>query len=235
VGGFATTNWTLILQARAGGSTAAELALAALCETYWRPAYAFLRRTGLAPEDAEDLTQAYFARFLEKRVVQELSPAAGRFRSFLLVSLRNFLANERDRERALKRGGGRPPLSLEASDPGRRYRLEPVDGRTPEDAFERQWVASLLERALERLTREQSGDRRERYERLKPLLTGDAPSSYAEVAAKLGMAEGSVRVAVHRLRRRFGELLREEIARTTPAADIEDELRHLIDLAGRPT
>ncbi len=229
---FETTNWSLILQARGGQATPAREALASLCTSYWPPVYAFIRRRGRAPEDAEDLTQAYFARFFEKGYVNAFRPDVGRFRTFLLTSVTHFLANEWDRGQAKKRGGGVRHLSLDAASAEERLRLEPVDRLTPEAIFERQWTAALIARCLERLRAEQSASgTRARFERLKSFLTGEgAPGDYAGLAPELGLSESTVRVAVHRLRRRFAELLREEVASTlTDPAEVEGEIRWMLD------
>jgi RNA polymerase sigma-70 factor (ECF subfamily) len=228
---FDTTNWSVILQATAGESVVAREALATLCETYWPPVYAFIRRKGLSATDAEDLTQAYFARFLEKGYLHDFRPEVGRFRTFLRASVTHFLANEWDRERALKRGGGRATLSLDAKENVEGRLREPADPMTPEVVFEREWAASLLRRCLARLRQEQSeGAGTGRFDKLKPFLIGEGPpSGYPGVAKELGLTESGVRVAVHRLRKRFCEVLREEIARTVAdPSDVEAEIRWLL-------
>jgi RNA polymerase sigma factor (sigma-70 family) len=232
---FQTTNWTLIVRAGNGDSTDGRDALAALCETYWYPVYAFIRRQGYAAADAEDLTQGYFARFIEKEYLKDLTPEAGRFRAFVLASARHFLSNERDRDRAQKRGGGRPSLQLDRPGAEERYALEPVDPATPESLFERAWAGSVLDRALERLGTEAAhAEGRERFEQLKAHLTGeDEPSAYRELAEAWGVGEPAVRVSVHRLRKRFGRLLREEVAATVAdPADVDAELRYLLGILG---
>lgn len=235
---FDTTNWSVVLKAGSGDTTGCREALAALCQTYWYPVYAFIRRSGASREDAEDLTQAYFARFVEKGYLQGVQPEKGRFRSFLLVSVRNFLHNERDREQALKRGGGHRPVPLHGEEGEARYEREPVDAVTPEVLFERAWVRAVLDRALARLESEGDGELRSgRFARLRSFLTGDGPeATYAEIAREWGVGESAVRVAVHRLRRRFGALLREEVGRTveTPR-DVEEEIRYLLTVAGPPS
>jgi RNA polymerase sigma factor (sigma-70 family) len=229
---FETTNWSLILQATAGSSTAARGALARLFEAYWLPVYAFIRRKGHSAVDAEDLTQAYFARFFEKDYLADFRPEAGRFRTFLRASVSHFLANEWDRARAQKRGGGRAPVSIDAATAEERLRLEPVDRLTPEAIFERQWAAAVLARCLDLLRQEQaSTGGRDRFERLKPFLGGDEEaSSYEAVARALGLTESAVRVAVYRLRKRFCAVLREEVGRTvgTPA-EVDGEIRWLLE------
>lgn len=229
---FETTNWSLIVRAKDGSSAAARSALASLCESYWPPVYAFIRRHGLAPADAEDLTQSYFARFFEKGYLHDFRPEAGRFRTFLRASVSHFLANEWDRERAKKRGGGVPRISLDAASAEERLRLEPVDRLTPEAVFERTWAAAVLARCLDRLREEHTaGGGRERFDRLKPFLTGDGASGqYAALARELGLGESTVRVAVHRLRRRFATVLREEVANTVAdAKDVDGEIRFLLE------
>ena len=229
---FETTNWSLLLQARAGAATPAREALASLCASYWPPVYAFIRRRGRTPADAEDLTQSYFARFFEKGYVSAFRPEAGRFRTFLLASVTHFLANEWDREQALKRGGGARHLSLDAASAEERLRLEPVDRVTPEAIFERQWTAAVLARCLERLRAEQAASGTlARFERLKPFLTGEGvPADYASLAPELRLSESTVRVAVHRLRRRFAEVLREEVAGTlADPAEVDSEIRWMIE------
>jgi RNA polymerase sigma factor (sigma-70 family) len=228
---FDTTNWSVVLGASAGDSAGARAALATLCQVYWYPVYAFIRGRGEAAADAEDLTQAYFARFLEKDCLRDVRPEHGRFRSFLLVSVRNFVLNERERARAGKRGGGRPHVSLDAAAGEARYALEPRDATTPETLFERSWARTVLDRAFGRLREEarRSADDG-RYDRLEAFLTGDETGdTCASLAREWGVGQSTVRVAVHRLRRRFGEILREEIGRTVAdPGDVEDEVRHLL-------
>jgi RNA polymerase sigma-70 factor (ECF subfamily) len=230
-GRFETTQWSLVLAARTGNSAESRIALEALCEAYWFPLYAFIRREGHAAEEARDLTQGYFARLVERRDLKDVRPELGRFRSFLLVSVKHFLSNELDRERAKKRSPGPPLVSLDAQDAENRYRFEPVDALTPETLFERKWAMTVLERTLGRLGEEWNrGQKEERFEALRPHLTGDAPAaSYRELGETLGMSEEAVRVAVHRLRRRFGELLRDEIADTVgEPGEVDDEIRYLL-------
>jgi RNA polymerase sigma-70 factor (ECF subfamily) len=229
---FDTTNWSLIVRAKDGSSAAARSALASLCEVYWPPVYAFIRRRGLGPADAEDLTQSYFALFFEKGYLRDFRPEAGRFRTFLRASVAHFLANEWDRERALKRGGRAPKLSLDAASVEERLRLEPVERLTPEAIFERAWAAALLARCLERLREEQAAAGTEpRFVRLRPFLTSDGTSAdYATIADELGVAASTLRVAVHRLRRRFAAVLREEVAHTVAdPADVDGEIRFMLE------
>jgi len=211
-------------------STGAGEALTALCETYWYPLYAFLRSRGHPAEDAEDLTQAFFARLLEKRTLRHADPARGRFRSFLLTSLTHFAANAHDRDAAMKRGGGVPAMSLEFENAEGRFQLEPATDETPERVFDRRWALTLLDRVLTRLRTEMiRADKETQFERLKTYLIGDQPQlSYAQSAGALGVSEGAVKVAVHRLRRRFRDLIRDEIAQTVSSPEeVEDELKHL--------
>jgi RNA polymerase sigma-70 factor (ECF subfamily) len=229
---FQTTSWSVLREAAAGSSAASREALSRLCETYWPPVYAFIRSRGQSPSDAEDLTQAYFTRFLEKGYLADFRPEVGRFRTFLRASVAHFLANEWDRVRALKRGGGQVALSLDAATAEERLRLEPVDRLTPETVFERQWAAAVLSRCLERLRREQAAGAGEgRFERLKAFLSSDgAEEGYATLAGELGLSEAAVRVAVHRLRRRFATVLREEILETvSDPGEVDAEIRWLLE------
>jgi len=214
----------------AGGSLGdSSAALEELCATYWRPIYGFIRRRGHGVNEARDLTQGFFASFLERRDVEGLDPSRGRFRSYLLASVKNFLANEWKHEHALKRGGDARVFSLSFDDDSERT-IEPADTRTPESEFERRWALALLRRALERLHIEQKQKgRHDLFERLKPTLAGETvDGGYAAVADELGLTTVAVKVAAHRLRKRFGELLMEEVARTVNLPqEIEDELNHL--------
>jgi RNA polymerase sigma-70 factor (ECF subfamily) len=227
---FATTRWSLVLEARDGVSSAAHEALAELCDAYWFPLYAFVRRQGHGPDDAADLTQGFFTRLMEKDYLQDVRPEAGRFRSFLLASLKHFLYNEWDRRHAQKRGGQVTKLSLDAELAENRYSVEPVAAQTPEDLYERQWALTVLERALAQLAAEIPSEQHLRFERLRPHLIGDEQgASYAEIAAELGLSESGVKVAVHRLRQRFGTTLRREIGQTVSnPEEVDDEIRHLL-------
>jgi len=228
---FATTRWSLVLTAGAGASVAgADEALASLCEAYWYPLYAYLRSQGRSADEAQDLTQAFFARLIEKRSIRRADPTRGRFRSFLLTSLKNFAVNERDRELASKRGGATPILSLELETADGRFQLEPPTDETPETIFDRRWAAALLDRALVRLRAETvRGGKPQHFDRLKTYLVGDQPQlTHAQTASQLGMTEGAVKVAVHRLRRQFRDVVRDEIAQTVSSPEeVDDELRHL--------
>ena len=221
----------MVLAAGADATSAgAREALTVLCESYWYPLYAFLRSRGHPVHDAEDLTQAFFAHLLERHALRHADRGRGRFRSFLLTSLTNFAANERDKENAQKRGGGVSAISLEFENAEGRFQLEPATGETPEKVFDRRWAVTLLDRVLARLTAEMIRTGKEpQFEQLKTYLIGDQPQlSYAESAGALGISEGAIRIAVHRLRRRFRDLVRDEIAHTVSSPEeIEDELRYL--------
>ncbi|MSU50585.1 MAG: sigma-70 family RNA polymerase sigma factor [Opitutus sp.] len=228
---FATTQWSLVLQAAGPGAPEAARALAGLCATYWYPLYAFVRRQGHSAHDAQDLTQEFFARLIEKNVLAQVAREKGRFRSFLLAALKNFLANEWDKARAQKRGGGRTFVPLDAGSAESRYAIEPVDTLSADRIYERRWALTLLDRVLDRLRAEHAaGGKAAAFEALKGCLTdGRSAASYAEIAAHLQTTEGAIKVAVHRLRHRYRELLREEVTETLGRAEeVDDELRHLI-------
>ncbi len=224
---FATTHWSLVLSAGRGGVPRAREALGKLIGTYWYPLYAFARRRGLACHDAQDLVQGFFARLVEKPDLGRVDPAKGRFRAFLLASMKHFMSNERDRARAFKRGGPRVPASIDGEG---RYAREPADPATPESLFERAWALTLLEHALRRLREEARASGKEAlFEALKPALQGAGTLPYAEIAGHAGMSEGAVKEAARRMRARYRELLRGEVAWTVEdPADVGDELRHLM-------
>lgn len=227
---FRTTHWSLVAAAQDGTSAEARQALAELCETYWYPLYAFIRRSGHVSEEARDLTQEFFARLLEKDYLADVDREKGKFRSFLLAACKHFLANERDRALAHKRGGGCTIQSFDSRDAESRFGQEPAHSVTPERLFERRWALQLLQNALAQLRSEfRQAGKEAIFERLKGLLTGENKQErYADVASALGMSESSVKVSVHRLRRRYGELLREEIARTLrDPGEIDAEIRDL--------
>ena len=227
---FATTRWTVVLTAGRGSTPQADMALEELCRTYWYPLYAFIRRHGRTREDAEDLTQSFFVRFLEKNYLEGLNSDKGRFRAFLLAALKHFLANEWDKANRLKRGGGLRPLSLDWQSADTRYQIDPADNLSPDKLYDRAWAVTLLERVIGRLRDESAADgRSELFEQLKPfLMVGKSAIPYAQAAAKLELSEGAIRVAVHRLRRRYRQLLREEIGQTlADPALVEEELRAL--------
>jgi RNA polymerase sigma factor (sigma-70 family) len=227
---FASTRWSLVAAAGQGASPEAQEALAVLCRAYWYPLYAYARRRLANIEDAQDATQAFFAQLLEKDYLQAADPARGKFRSFLLTAFKHFLAKARAHEQTQKRGGDRRILPLDFRTGERRYHLEPADHATPETIFERRWALTLLEQTLARLRQEFENIGKQRlFDSLKGALTGeDISEPYATIAARLDMSESAVKVAVHRLRRRYQELLREEIAQTVATADeIDEELRSL--------
>jgi RNA polymerase sigma-70 factor (ECF subfamily) len=231
----ATTQWSQVLAARDGSDTEARRALESLCQTYWQPLYAYIRHQGYGPEEASDLTQAYFTEFLENDYLADVEPAKGRFRTFLVASLRHFLSHERRRSRALKRGGGAPVLSLDTDWAEQVYLQEPATDCTPENLFERRWALTVLGQAMVALRQGLTTEnQRHSFETLKPYLTGEAHTrSYRAVGDELGMTEMAVRQAVHRLRRRFGQILRDEIAETVTGEDaIDDEVRHLLTTIG---
>lgn len=235
-GTFHTTHWTVVMAARQqDDGTAAREALASLCSTYWYPLYAFIRRQGSRPHEAEDLTQEFFYQFLERHGLANVQPAAGKFRSFLLACLKHFLANERERAQAQRRGGGHPLVPLEGGDAETRYLLEPADAVTPEVLFERRWAFAVLGRTLEELRLEYArGEKATLFEELQGFLPGgEGRVSRAELAAKRGVSAGAIDVAVHRLRQRFGALLREQVAQTVSSeAEVEGEIRYLISVLG---
>jgi len=227
----ATTQWSQVLAARDGSDTEARAALESLCQTYWQPLYAYIRHQGSSPDEAKDLTQGFFTEFLEKDLLADVDPSKGRFRAFLLASLRHFLAHERRRERTLKRGGGTSTVSLDTDEGEEAYAVQSAEQLTPIDVFEQRWATTVLERAMTRLQHdsEASGDD-SHFERLKQYLTSAEPlAPYREVADVLRLTEGAVATAVHRLRQRYGKCLRAEIAETVAdPAEIDDELRHLL-------
>ncbi len=232
---FVTTSWTQVLAAREAPSSESRQALEGLCKAYWYPLYAFVRRQGYGPEESRDLTQGYFAQLLEKDYLEDFDPSLGRFRVFLQASVKNFLSKERDKTHAWKRGGHSQVVSLDNEEVEGRYRYEPVDQLTPEEIFERRWALTLLERVMERLRKELSeASRAEEFEKLKGFLTGDGPKvPYRQVALELRTSEEAVKTSVHRLRQRFGTLLRQEIAETvSKPEEIDDEIRHLLKKLG---
>lgn len=227
---FVTTQWSVVLAAQ-GSSPAAEEALEKLCRTYWRPIYSFVRREGRTVEDAQDVTQGFFARLLERRDFDAVRREKGRLRSYLLVSLKHFLSKERQRAMALKRGEGRPLVSLDEILTRERNDPEPADALTADKIYERRWALTVLERVLDQLGEEYSAaGNAGLFERFKELLADESCQvSQAQIALDMGMNENAVKQAYHRFRRRYRDLLRNEIAQTVAApGDVEDELRHLI-------
>ena len=229
-GAFRTTRWTMVIHARQQHSADASAALEQLCQIYWYPLYAFVRRQGHGPHDAQDLTQEFFARLLAKHQLDTVDRAKGRFRSFLLASMKHFLANEWDRRNAQKRGGRQTHVPIDAQSAEERYRLEPADTQSAEKIFERRWALTLLDRVLELLKAEaEEAGKSAQFDQLKVALTGDRLSvPYAELARRLEMTGGAVKVAVHRMRQRYREALRAEIAHTvSDARAVDEEIRHL--------
>jgi RNA polymerase sigma-70 factor (ECF subfamily) len=227
---FPTTHWSRVLQAGDPAAPEARAALAELCEAYWYPLYAFARRKGHGPDEAADLVQGTFAALLARDGLAGLAPERGRFRSYLMAACAHHIADRRDRDRADRRGGGRPPVSIDRPEAEGRYGAEPAHELTPERLFDRRWALGLLERAVGRLEAETAAAGKAALcARLLPALTGGRGElPYAAVAAELGMTEGAVKTAASRLRRRYGALLREEVARTVAdPADVEDEVRAL--------
>ncbi len=228
---FTTTNWSLVLSAADSSSAGGQAALERLCRGYWYPLYAYVRRRCHRPEDAQDLTQEFFARLLGRHYLRHADRERGKFRTFLLTSLQRFLVNEWKKGGAQKRGGGAPAISWDTEAGEMRYQAERADASTPEKLFEKQWAVTMLEHVLARLREEFTArGKAEQFERLKVLLWGEQGSPpYAEVAAQLRLSEGALKVAVHRLRQRYRELLRAEITHTVATPEeVDDELRHLI-------
>ena len=227
---FVTTHWSVVVAAGRNDTARARDALARLCQTYWHPLYAYVRRLGHSPPDAQDLTQEFFARLLEKNYLAGADESRGRFRSFLLASLKHFLANEWDKASAQKRGGGQTLIPIDFNAAETSCCFEPADNTTPEKIFERRWALTLLDQVLRRLRAEHVRDGKEKlFEQLKSTLTEASRSvAYAEIARRLDTTEGAVKVAVHRLRQRYREVLRAEIAETVASpGEVEDELRNL--------
>ena len=230
---FATTHWSVVMAAGATASPRAAEALEQLCRTYWYPLYAYVRRQGQGVEDARDLTQAFFAHFLARNQFRHADPERGKFRSFLLTSLKYFLAHEWERTRAAKRGGKHTFISTEVLDAESRYKQEPASDLTPDKVFEQRWALTLFQKALGRLRDEYTTEgKTQHFEELKNFLTEPpAEGAYAAVAARLGLSNNAVATAVRRLRQQYGELVREEIAHTVARPEeVQDELRYLIGL-----
>jgi RNA polymerase sigma factor (sigma-70 family) len=230
IGKFPTTRWSRVVAAKGTAGSDAREALADLCDAYWYPIYAFVRYQGYTPDAAQDLTQEFFAYILERDLFAKADPALGRLRTFLRTVCTRQLANHRDRQNTEKRGRGRLTLSIDARDAEGRYAREPAHGMTAERVYNRSWALTLLDRALDRLRREyDDAGWLATFEELQAVLTR-APEgdSYATIAARLGTTEGAIRVAAHRLRRRYGRLLRQEIAATVgDVAEVDDEIRSL--------
>ena len=234
-GVFSTTHWSVVVAAKGTDSPFVREALEKLCCTYWYPIYAYLRRRGCGEHDAQDLAQGFFAQLLQRRSIQSVEREKGKFRSFLLASLNYYVADERDRANAQKRGGGREVLSLDAQEAEQRYRLEPVDERSPEKIFEHRWAMTLLDQVLARLGQEfADAGKHELFERLQAFLVeGTGDKTLAEVAQEVGMTQEALKKTVQRMRRRYGQLFREQVAETVAnPAEVEEELRHLCAVLG---
>lgn len=224
---FATTHWSVVLAAGRSGSPRQAEALEKLCRGYWYPLYAYIRRRGHGPEDAKDLTQEFLARLLEKNWLADVDPHTGRFRSFLLTTLSRFLLNDYDRSQAAKRGGGKILLSLDQEQAEGRYRHEPATDETPETIYQRRWALAVLDEALMHLREElNAAGKLLQFELLNPFLSREAePGEYSRIAERLGLSVGAVAVAIHRLRQRYREVVREEVAHTLAnAAQVEEEM-----------
>jgi len=234
---FASTRWSLVADASAGEPEAARAALDELCEAYWYPLYAFARRSGHGVEEAQDLTQGFFTALLEKGYLADADRTRGRFRTFLLAAFKHFVAKAHARARALKRGGGVVPLSLDVERGEARYVLEPADEASPERLYERRYALTLLDRAMARVAeayRTGPPERAERFEALRPCLGGRGEAPYRVLANRLGLSETAVKVQVHRMRSRFRHALRAEIADTLgDPAEVDDEIRRLLQALGR--
>jgi len=228
---FGTTHWSVVLSARDKASPQSEVALEQLCRAYWCPLYAYVRRRGHSPHDAEDLTQEFLSRLVHKDYLDAVHQERGRFRTFLMMAIRRHLSDAWDRARAQKRGGGSRDLSLDATAAEQKYLAEAVEEVTPETLYERHWALTLLDRTMRRLRREYvAAGKAGAFDELRVFLTEiKGTISHAEAARRLGLSEGAVRVAVHRLRKRFRELFREEIAQTVGSPDdIDGEIRYLL-------
>jgi RNA polymerase sigma-70 factor (ECF subfamily) len=230
---FRTTRWALVVSAGEHNGEASA-ALAELCEIYWAPVYAFIRRSGLSAEDARDLTQAFFTRVIEKNFFRDARPDRGRFRSYLLACLRHFMSNARDARHASKRGGNCPHVSFDLEAGERIVELDSVDDLSPDRIYERRWVMTVIDQALAKVElRYSTSGRAALFSSLKASLTGDETRSYKELATEMAMSEGALRVAVHRIRSEFGKALRDTIGETTgDPSDVDDELRYLLDVVG---
>ncbi len=227
---FATTRWSLVLSAGHRSSPDSQRALESLCEAYWFPLYAYVRRRVPDIDEAQDLTQAFFAELLEKNVVGSATPERGRFRAFLLTAFKHFLSKQWVKAKAQKRGSGRAPISLDFEEGDSQYRIEPSAGLTAEQLYDRQWAVTLLGQIMERLEDEfVQGGKAKQFQQLREFIIGEhSGTTYSDVASKLNMTEAAARMAAHRMRRRYRELLREEIAQTVAGSDdVDDEIRNL--------
>jgi len=230
---FATTHWSLVLEAKDSQNQAATQALEELCQAYWYPLYAYARRSGIAPDEAQDLTQQFFHQLLEKHFLDTVHPSKGKFRSFLLATFKNLIKSEWRRANAQKRGGGQVILSIDEQDPEGRYKCEPEDAVTPDQLYERRWAQTLVGRAINRL-KEEWENQGKPFEKLKVYLLGQRGSvPFAEMASELGTTEIALKASVHRMRRRYGEIFRSEVALTVDdPSEVDEELRHLLGALG---
>ncbi|HXI54346.1 MAG TPA: sigma-70 family RNA polymerase sigma factor [Candidatus Saccharimonadales bacterium] len=232
---FATTHWSVVLAARDGDSSTSVAALERLCRSYWQPVYAYLRRDGHSPEDAQDLTQEFLSRLVHKDWLAHLQDQRGRFRSFLLTFLKHFLSDQRQRAKRLKRGGGRALVSLDAFEEEDRAKFEPVDGLTADQAYERRWAQAVMAQAAARLREDYAArGKLALFDQLKDLQPGEAGKrSYAQIGAELGLSEQAIKNAVHALRGRHREILRDEIAHTVrDRGEVDGEIQHLMRVFG---
>ena len=232
---FATTHWSLVLRAGSFGDASSVEALDKLCRAYWFPLYAFARREGCSPEDAQDLTQEFFSRLLARNELETVDRSKGKFRSFLLAAMKHLLANEWHRSQRQKRGGGCAHFSLDATSAEDRYQRDQVDELTPEDIYERRWAETVVDSVTQRLEKEfAEAGLAGRFEELKVFLLADEePASYEEIARRLNLSEGAVRTAIYRMRQRYGELFRAEIAQTVSSLpEMEEEIRHFLKVLG---
>jgi len=232
---FATTRWSVVISAGRASQPDSRVALEALCRSYWSPLYAYLRRRVSDINEAQDLTQAFFVELLEKNTIEVADPQRGRFRAFLITAFKHFLSKQWDAAKALKRGGGRTPIPLDFAEADSRFNLEPATELTAEQLYDRQWAMTLLEQIMRRLREEfVNADKTEQFELLKGFLIGDhAGVTYADVAERLGMTEAAVKKSTSRMRGRYRELLREEIAQTVDGPDeVEAEIRGLFSALG---
>jgi RNA polymerase sigma factor (sigma-70 family) len=226
---FTTTQWSVVLHAGDSPNPESESALAELCRNYWYPLYAYVRHRGHAAEDARDLTQAFFHRLLERKLLKRVKREGGKFRSYLLTALKHFLSDEWDRARAQKRGGGQSLISLDYESGQKRYAAEPVETRSPDQLYERRWALAILDKAMVQLRQDyQKMDKEALFETIQEFLPRGRSTPYSEIAEKLSMTESNVKVAVHRLRNRYRKRLREEVSQTlAEGEDAEAEIRHL--------
>jgi RNA polymerase sigma-70 factor (ECF subfamily) len=232
---FTTTQWSLVDAAADSANPDSQKALAELCQIYWAPVYAYIRLRGNDPDASQELTQSFFTQFLDKKWVKEARSERGKFRTFLLASVKHHMANERDRSQTQKRGGGMLEIRLDFAQAESLLSLEPVDRHTPETLFEKRWAVSVLKQAMGRLEREMVGSRnRERFVRLKPFLTGETTgTSYKDLAAELEISETAVKSTIYRLRREYGNHLREEVSQTlTDPSTLDEEIRFLLAASG---